>query len=490
MPGLATLRPSGDSEACILLFIFIPILGRMARSRRRGFWKPLTVAALTAVLAACAALPLPKLPDQVPARWQQGDAPAAVDLRSWWTAFKDPALDALVERALAHNLSLGESVARVEAARRLSAASELNHLPQLGFHTYSEPTPDSSASYFQFGFDAKWELGWFGRRENEARIARGSLEGSQAQAQAARVSVVAEVVKTWLELRAAQQRENLLVPLARDAQRRSELTATRLRLRLAAPTELALAKAREAAAEAALVEPRVAIARARHQLTALLGEVEPDPALNDFGAMPLLADAGIERVPADLVRTRPEIRRAEAEVLKSAGELGIAQADRYPRLGLGGALTYASKVIGHTRLSDAAGIVTFGPAIEIPLFDWGQRESVVEARNAELAASLLAYRRSVVEGVADAETALATLEQQRLRTLALAQAIAPLEHEAQAAGTRQKLGLGDALGRIDADGALAQARIDLLAAQLDRGIAFVALYKALGGAPLPDGTLH
>lgn len=487
MPGLATLRPSGDSEACILLFIFIPTLGRSARPSRRGSWKPLTVAVLAAMLAACAALPLPKLPDQVPARWQQGDAPAAVDLRAWWRAFKDPALDALVERALTHNLSLGESVARVEAARRLADASGLNHLPQIGFHTYSEPTPDSSASYFQFGFDAKWELGWFGRHENEARIARGSLEGAQAQAQAARVSVVAEVVRTWLELRAAQQRENLLVPLARDAQRRSELIVTRLRLRLAAPSELAQAKASEAAAEAALVEPRVAVARARLQLTALLGEVEPDAALSGSGAMPLLADSGMQSVPADLLRTRPEIRHAEAEVLKSAGELGIAQADRFPRLGLGGALTYASKVIGHTRLSDAAGIVTFGPAIEIPLFDWGQRENIAQARNAELAASLLAYRRAIVEGVAEAEAALATLEQQRLREVALTQTLEPLEQAAQAAATRRQLGLGDALGQIDADAALAQARIDLLAAQLDRGIAFVALYKALGGAPLPHG---
>lgn len=487
MPGLATLPPSGDSEACILLFTLTPILGRLARSCRRGSWKPLTVAVLAVALAACAALPLPDLPDQVPARWRQGDAPTAVELRSWWKAFGDPTLDALVERALAHNLSVAETVARVEASRRLAAASGLTHLPQVGFHTYSEPTPDSSASYFQFGFDAKWELGWFGRSESEARIARGSHEAALAQAQAARVSVVAEVVKTYLELRAAQQREVVLAPLAQSAQRRSELMATRVRLRLAAAGELARAQAQQAAAQAAVLEQRSALVRAGRQLTALLGEVEPEAWLAATQDLPQLGEAGISSAPADLVRTRPEIRRAEAEVIRMAGELGLARADRFPRLGLGGALTYASKVIGHTRLSDAAGIVTFGPAIEIPLFDWGQRENITEARHAELAASLLAYRRAVVEGVAEAETALATLEQQRQRELALRQAVAPLEREAKAAATRERLGLGDAFGRLDAESAFAQARLDLLAAQQDRGIAFVALYKALGGAPLPHG---
>jgi outer membrane protein TolC len=172
-------------------------------------------------------------------------------------------------------------------------------------------------------------------------------------------------------------------------------------------------------------------------------------------------------------------------VLKSAGELGIARADRLPRLGLGGALTYAARVIGRTRLSDADGIVTFGPAIEIPLLDWGMRQTVVDARDAQLSASVFAYRQAVIDGIAEAETALATLEEQRRREAALAQTLAPLEHETQAAATRQRLGFADGIDRLDADAALAQAKLDTLAAQQDRAVAFVALYKALGGAPLP-----
>jgi len=456
---------------------------RLRRCAARG-----VVTALAATLAACAALPVPTLPDEVPAQWQQAHAAPAPDLRSWWKAFHDPALDRLVDAVLADNLTLAQSVARVESARQLAGASEVAHLPQVNFHTYSEPTPDSSASYFQFGFDAKWEFGWFGRSENERRIAAGNFDAAQADAQSARVSVVAETVKTYLELRGAQQRLALLDASAGDAQQRCDLLATRLRLRMAAPGELARAQAQAAAAQAALAEPRAAIARSRHQLAALLGRTEPDDAQLGDGALPQLGEDGIASAPADLVRTRPDIRRAEADVLKSAGELGIARADRLPRLGIGGALTYAARVIGHTHLSDADGIVTFGPAIEIPLLDWGLRQAAVDARDAQLSASVSAYRQAVVDGIAEAETALATLEQQRQREAALDKALAPLESEAQAAATRQRLGFADGFERIDADAALAQARLDVLAAQQDRGLAFVALYKALGGAPLPPET--
>ncbi|MBX3701811.1 MAG: efflux transporter outer membrane subunit [Dokdonella sp.] len=450
---------------------------------RRG--ARIALAAVTTLLAACAALPLPPLPDAVPAHWQQANAAPAPDLRSWWRTFHDPVLDALVERALAGNPSLAQAVARVEAARSLLGASDLGHAPQIGFHTYAEPTPDSSASYFQFGFDAKWEFGWFGRGESEQRIAAGDLQTADAEAQAARVSVVAEVVRTYLELRGAQQRLALLEASAADATRRHDLIATRLRLRLAAPAELARARVQVAQAQAALAEPRAALARGRQQLAVLLGQFELEPSLLPPGNLPQLGEAGIAGVPADLLRTRPEIRRAEAQVLKTAGELGLARADRLPRLGLGGGLTYAARVIGHTRLSDAAGIVTFGPAIDIPLFDWGLRQQVVDAREAQLTASLQAYRQAVLDGVAEAETALATLEQQRQREQALGQAVAALAGETEAAATRRRLGLADEVERLDAAAALVQGRLEALAAQQDRGIAFVALYKALGGAPLP-----
>lgn len=445
------------------------------------------------VLAACAVAPLPQLPNETPARWQQGAADAqapAPDLRGWWHAFGDAELDRLVDVALQGNLGIAQAALRVEGARALDLHAGDSHLPQFGFRTYAEPTPDSSASYFQAGFDAKWEFGLFGRGGSEARIAAADLGLARSDEQAARVSVVAEVVRSWIELRAAQQRRALLEATASEAQQREDLAATRERLRLASRADVERARAELAQARAAVIEPEARIAQSRRQLGVLLGtggmvEVADGPA-------PVVAHAAMpsDVLPVDLLRTRPEIRRAEADVLKSAGEAGVARADLYPRFGLGGALTYSARVIGHTHLSETAGIVTFGPAIDIPLFDWGARRAVSNARDKALSASLLAYRQAVLEGVAEVESALDALQAKSQACAAARAGVDALAAQDDAAATLRRLGLADGVERSSAATALAEAKLQQVQAEQERSLAFVALYKALGGAPLPpaDGA--
>lgn len=432
---------------------------------------------------------MPPLPDATPSAWQQpvhATSVAAPDLRSWWKAFNDPQLDRLVDAALADNLTIRQAALRIDASRALAGSAHAAFRPQLSAHTFSEPTPDSSASYFQMGFDARWELGLFGRAQSRARVTAADLGIAESDIQSARVSVVAEVVRCYVEFRGATSRLVLLQQVAANADEKSRLTATRLRLRLASERELAQVQAEAANAQAALIESRLTIDSARQRMAVLLARSEVMPDLITDDAPIGVRSEAIDSVPADLLRTRPEIRRAENEVLKAAGELGLARADLYPRLGLGGALTYASKVIGHTRLSDADGIVTFGPAIEIPLFDWGARRAVVTARDAELSASLLAYRQAVLEGIAEAQTAMTTLERQRERLGILQRARDSFERSDAASVALHRAGLADGIDLATSRTALVQARIEVAQAQQQCDIAFVALYKAMGGAPLPD----
>ena len=476
--------------------IFQPsVRGALACASRGVFARmQLTVVLAAAVWLGGCAVQVPRLPQQLQTQWQHTPGPAAAsapapDLRGWWKAFDDAELDRLVEAALAENLTLRQAGLRIEAARALAGTAHTQFLPSLGAHTYSEPTPDSSASYFQLGFDAKWELALFGRGTSHARVAAANLDLAASDAQAARVSVVAEVVRSYVDLRFAQQRLDLLERLATTAADRIALTATRTRLHLASAADLARAQGAQASAQAALYEPRLAIDSSLQQLAVLLGRDRPDAAWLNAAAPPQLGELRIAAAPADLLRTRPEIRRAEADVLKAAGELGLARADRFPRIGLGGSLTYAAKVIGHSRLSDADGIVSFGPAIDMPLFDWGMRKAVEEARHAELSASVLAYRQAVLQGVAETETALATLEHQRERSTALAAALAALEQADRATATLRRLGMADGLDRAESTAALLQAQLESAQQQQERDVAFIALYKALGGAPLPaDAT--
>ncbi len=443
-----------------------------------------------ALLAGCA-VNVPKLPQEMPAAWQhalQANAAPAPDLRGWWHAFDDPRLDALVSAALADNLAIGEAVLRIEAARLLAAHAGTPYRPLLSAHTQSEPTPDSSASYFQFGFDARWELALFGRGESRHRLADANLGLAETAAQAARVSTVAEVVRACVELRAAEQRLDLLQRAATLATDERALVATRQRLRLASATDLANATAAVATAEAALHEPRLAIDTTLQQLAVLLGRDRPDPAWAEPGPPLVVAATAVGTPPVELLRTRPEIRQAEFAVLEAAGKAGLASADRFPRIGLGGSLTYSSKALGGSRLSTTDSIVSIGPAIDMPLFDWGMRQALADARGRELEASVLAYRQAVLQGVAEVETALATLEQQRARAAALARVVDARAGADAASAQRKALGLADGSERVATGTALVEARLEASAAQRAHSLAFIALYKALGGAPLPAGV--
>ena len=441
-------------------------------------------------LAACAAAPVPKPEADAPGAWRNAAHDAnlgpAPDLRAWWRAFGDPDLDRLIDRALADNLTLKQAALRLAAARAMSGRASAAYAPELGAHTFAEPAPDSSASYFQAGFDAKWELGLFGRAESSARIADAEAGLAGIDVEAARVSVVAEVARVYVELRSAERRLDLLTRIAESSKAKNMLIATRERLRLASAADAAGSDAERASAEAALVEPRLAIVRSRQQLAVLLGTSDPAALALGERAPPRLDALEIGATPADFLRTRPEIRRAELSILKAAGELGIARADLYPRLALGGSLTYAARVIGHTRLADADSIVTAGPIIDIPIFDWGARRAVVTARDAELQAALLGYRQAVLDGVAEVETALSTLAAEREHAAVLARAVAAEDRGSDAVATLRRVGLADDVDRENASTNLAQAELAANGAEEARDLAFIALYKALGGAPLPQ----
>jgi len=303
--------------------------------------------------------------------------------------------------------------------------------------------------------------------------------------QSARVSLVAEVVREYLQLRATQRSDALLAAAAQIAQKKVELLRVQERLQLASRLEVQQGVAAAAKAEARQDEPHAAVVQHAQALALLLGKSEPDPAWLAPKPLPKLANGNVESVPADLLRTRPEIRYAETQVLQAAGELGIAKADLYPRLALGSSLTFAALVKGRTRLGDVNNTFSIGPIINIPLFDWGQRHAVRDAREDQLQAALLAYRQAVLQGAAEVESDLATLHAsgQRLQS---ADATAGASREGLALSEKlQSLGQADGLQLADARLALTESELDREQARLAHGLAFVALYKALGGAPLP-----
>jgi NodT family efflux transporter outer membrane factor (OMF) lipoprotein len=457
-----------------------------ARSAPLRRWRTALLGAAVA-LAGCS-VAMPKLEPPIPAQWQHAlaaQAPAPTDLHGWWRAFDDPALNALVDQALAHNLDVAQALERVRAARVLQRHSGAPYLPYLKANTDQVIDPDASASYLVAGFDASWEFGLFGRAQGTRREAQSQLDAGMADLQAARVTLVAEVVRNWVELRTAQQQETLLQQIGDLRSHQLDLLKIRQRLQLAPAGTVDQAAAAVAQAQAALAAPRQAINEAAQRLAVLVGQNHPDPAWLQAGPQPQLGAWQLPGTPADLLRTRPEIARAEADVLRAAGELGVAHADRFPQLGLDASMIWATDLNNNRRHTVDNGLVSVGPMFNMPLFDWGLRKANEHAKSHELKAAVLAYRQAVLQGVAEVETALGTLDQQQQREqhdLEAWQALQRVDHTLQA---RVQLKLESPLALADGRLATEQAAIELAEARASRSLAYVALFKALGGAPLP-----
>jgi NodT family efflux transporter outer membrane factor (OMF) lipoprotein len=454
------------------------------RSARTGF-----CVAVALLLGACAtSTPLPELPSDVPNTFRNGpsEQPAqpAPDLQNWWHAFGDEHLNRLIERALAQNLTLQQAQLRLLAARALHHKSGTQFEPQLSFHTFAQPDPNGSTSYFEIGFDADWEFGFFGRRLANTRVAAADLQAAATDLVAARATLIAEVARNYVDLRAAQARAGLLDSIVAARRQNRELGAVRLRLNLATPADVDKLDTELAQATGEAAEPAQAIAQTQAALALLLAESAPDDDLRAAGEPPLLSNVMFAETPADLLRTRPEIRKAELDVLRAAGELGIARADLWPKLALGGFLISSTRMVGDINRPNKA-IVGVGPAIQIPIFDWGMRRDVVNAREAALQVAVLGYKQAVLEGVAEAESALAQWQRAQAQLGAAGTAVIAAERGAERTRKLQGVGLADNANAANAQIASAQARLNHALAQRDASIAFIAVYKSFGGSLPP-----
>ncbi|WP_187395155.1 efflux transporter outer membrane subunit [Pigmentiphaga aceris] len=441
-------------------------------------------------LGACASVEPVVLPNTVPAVYQQGGAASlsaepAPDLRSWWQSFHDPVLDGLVSQALEQNLGLAQARSRLRQARQLATRANVGYLPGVSFNTRNAQDASAIDTFFQASLDAVWELGLFGAREATQMQGEGAIAGVLADTQAARVSVVAEVVRNYLDLRAAQQRLDGIDRLRALETRALSLEDVRVRTGQAPASERAQVQSRLAQLDAESAEPRAAIHAAAQGLAVLLGRTAPDAQWFDTASLPQLSTPSLTQVPADLLRTRPEIRKAEAHVLETAGDLGLARSALYPRVVLGASYLYSYNVT-QNRPARFNNLPIIGPVIDVPLFDWGRRRSNVDAQQAALDAALLAYREALVVGVGETETALSAFDQQSRRLADRERALSVLDAGVASQRVLQRQGLSSEFDGLSLQRARRQAEMDLTGALASRALAFVALYKALGGAPLPS----
>ncbi len=440
------------------------------------------------LLVGCAAPEPVALDSRTPSAWTQatpqGTAP---QLRAWWQVWNDAALNALVDEAMATNLDLGQAEHRLRQQRLLSGAADKTYLPEFKGNIRTLQDVAATDSYFHASIDMGWDLGLFGANESQSQVSAAEQLDAQARLQAVRVAIVADVVHRYLDIQMARRQRQLLAQLAALDQRAVQLAQVREQQRLGGSEATVQLRIQAAQAQVQQAELQQAQAQAAHGLAVLLGRDRPAPqwlAVDGPAPLPAVAALPFGQMPADLLRTRPDIKQAEAQVARAGGEAGLARSALYPRFVLQGSLLYSYNITGNRRVASGS-LPVFGPLIDIPLFDWGRRKAQADASQEALQAATLAYRKTVVEAVAEVESALAALTAQQTRHALLAQVQGLLQARAVADGKRQQLGLSsEYTGLATQREALVNQSAEITA-QAAHALAYVALYKALGGAPVP-----
>ncbi|WP_264293783.1 efflux transporter outer membrane subunit [Diaphorobacter aerolatus] len=409
------------------------------------------------------------------------------DLQQWWHRFNDPELNALVNEALNQNLDLVQALGRLKRQRSLMGVASSTYKPEMTGGARTLQDIAAVDSYFHASIDVAWDLGLFGAREATMQVAHGELLTAQAQARGASVNLVADVVHRWLDIRMAQRQRGLLEQRVALDERALKLTQVRLQQRLGSHDAVQEVQLQLGQSRAQFYGVKESQARAAHALAVLLGRTQPDGrwlATDVQARMPQPLAFQLQVLPADLLRTRPDIESAEAAVEHAAGTLGLSRSALYPRFALSGSLLYSYNLTRNFRTtSDQMPLI--GPVIDIPLFDWGRRRSQVEADEAAFDIAVKGYRQSVLEGIADVETALAGIAAQHERIEALEDMAQQLAARGDVVKRRQRLGLASEFSGLADQRAALQNQSDQAIAQGAQALAYIALYKALGGAPLP-----
>ncbi len=465
--------------------------------------------ALVALTAACAVGPDYIAPEtKTTEAWIESTdsrlSADSVDYGSWWTIFKDPVLDQLVQIAAKDNLPLQIAAVRIlEARAGLGIARGLRfpQQQQLGGHAasvqLSENAPnaaiaDQSFSVYDVGFDAAWELDVWGRFRRGIEAADAEYGSAIAGYDNALVTVIAEVARAYVLLRTFEER----LDLARenvDIQKET-LRIAEVRHRNGAVTELDVTQARALLrnTEASIPDLEKGIRQTKYAISTLIGRPPSQLAelLKEKRTIPSAPAEIAVGVPVDLLRRRPDVRFAELQAAAQSARIGIAKSDLYPRFALFGSIGFQTSDDGGSLSNNAdAGDLfnsdslryTVGPTFSWPIFNYGRLRNSVRVQDAQFQQAALNYQNTVLEAAREVEDALAAYLHTQTRVGLLTDSVVDARRSVDLALVQYRQGSVTYQRVLDTQRFLVQQEDQLARTEGDIAVNLIATYKALGG---------
>jgi NodT family efflux transporter outer membrane factor (OMF) lipoprotein len=466
---------------------------------------PLASVGFALLAASCSVGPNYRQPN-IPVRtaWneaqQNGVSARAAELTRWWTEFNDPLLNSLIDRGVRSNLDLRLAEARIREARALRTGAAADQWPGVdasGSYSRSRGSENAfdvssagagpssfgeSRDLFRSGFDASWEIDVFGGVRRRVEAADATVEASMEDRRNTFVTLLGDIARNYIDLRGFQQRILVARANLKAQQEILDLTRVRFQAGLSSDLEVAQAEAQLNTTAAEIPSLESSLKQAAHRLDVLLGS-QPGALWDDLAKespVPALPSEVLVGLPSELLRRRPDIRRAERQLAAATAQTGAAMADLFPKFSLTGAAGLQS-ISASDWFTGPSRFWSIGPTIRWPIFDAGRIRANIAVRNAQQEQALAQYEKTILVAFEDVENSLINYSREQERYRTLRDAVAANRRAVEMANELYIRGLADFLNVLDNQRSLFATESALAQSETTMATNLVALYKALGG---------
>ncbi len=459
---------------------------------------PIAAVFLVLLLAGCAVGPTYKRPQvAVPNQWTvapaRGTSTQPQQTDEWWSSFQDQELNSLIERAVDRNLDLKLALERVQGARAASGIARSGYAPSIdanvsaarlrgGNQSRGDPRSVFETSYFQGSLSASWELDVFGGTRRRVRAATADVAAAEENRRDVRVILLGDVGRVYAQLRGFQLRLEIANKNIETQQDTLDLITARAKAGLATELDVSRAAAQLESTKAAVPTLRSGIEVSIHRLSVLLGE-EPGALRSELEKAQPIPSAGPDvqvGLPSGLLKRRPDIRRAEAELVAATARVGEAKADLFPRFVLTGTAGRQATQL-HDLTVGLGNFFSVGPGISLPLFTGGRIRSNIAVQSSRQRGAVIRYQSVILNSLEEVQDALVNYSQEQERRDRLNQAVQHSQLAVDLAAEQYRAGLVDFLSVLEAQRELYANEDQFVQSQTSVTVNLVALYRALGG---------
>lgn len=411
---------------------------------------------------------------------------------AWWSQLNDGQLNQLITDSLQQNHSVRIAQASLEESRALLRNSKLDRYPTVEAGVSGVRQKQSAdivgdvdsriSETYQAGFDASWELDIFGRVRNGVKLSKAQLATREADLQAAQVSIAAEVASAYISLRGNQYLLDVALRNVLNQQETLQLTQRFLEVGRGDQLDVARAESQLELTRSSIPALHAQVNIALNRIGVLTGKptAELKTALTQVKSLPEIPASFAVGNPADLLKRRPDVRRAEQALAGAVAEYNIRVADLYPSVTFTGGLGYLST--DWTRLGNSGtDTFSFSPRIQWAAFNLGRVDAQIDAADARTQARIAEFEQQILVALEETDNALQNFSREEERRTGLQRALSASNQAAFFARKKFEVGSSDFLTVLDAERSQLNVSAQLAQSDMQVLLNLVAVYKSLGG---------